>query len=173
MNFFLAFSEKTPYANYRSLILTRSLVMKKQILTLVMSATLLSGCAYLCEECQDGTCEAEPQKVIYTAAPTLFAFDSAKLNEADKSALDQTAKQIKEENPSRVLVKGYADTTGSASYNQKLSQRRADAVANYLVKEGVCSKKVTAKGYGSTTSFDARTTAQGRAQNRRAEVVID
>ena len=147
--------------------------MKKQILTLVMSATLLSGCAYLCEECQDGTCEAEPQKVIYTSAPTLFAFDSAKLNEADKASLNQTAKQIKQEKPSKVLVKGYADTTGSADYNKKLSQRRADAVANYLVKEGVCAKTVTAKGYGSTTSFDANATAQGRAQNRRVEVVVD
>ena len=143
--------------------------MKKQILTLVMGATLLSGCSYLCEECQDGTCAAEPQKVIYTAAPTLFAFDSAKLNEADKDSLKQTAQQIKEEKPSRVLVKGYADTTGSASYNMKLSQRRANAVADYLVKEGVCPKAVTAKGYGATTSFGA----DDRAQNRRAEVVID
>ena len=147
--------------------------MKKQILTLVMGATLLSGCSYLCEECQDGTCAAEPQKVIYTAAPTLFAFDSAKLNEADKASLDKTAERIKAEKPSRVLVKGYADSTGPAAYNVKLSQKRADAVADYLVKEGVCKKSITAKGYGSTTSFDANTTAQGRAQNRRAEVVID
>ena len=147
--------------------------MKKQILTLVMGATLLSGCAYLCEECQDGTCEAEPQKVVYTSAPTLFAFNSAKLNEADKASLNQTAKQIKEEKPSKVLVKGYADSTGPADYNVKLSQKRAEAVADYLVKEGVCPKKVTAKGYGATTSFDANKTAQGRAQNRRVEVVID
>ena len=147
--------------------------MKKQILALVMGTALLSGCSYLCEECQSGTCGTEPQKVVYTAAPTLFAFDSAKLNTADKDALDNAVKQIKAENPDRVLVKGYADTTGPAAYNVKLSQRRADAVADYLVKEGVCSKKVTAKGYGATTAFDANATAAGRAQNRRAEIVID
>ena len=147
--------------------------MKKQILALVMGTALLSGCSYLCEECQDGTCGTEPQKVVYTAAPTLFAFDSAKLNTADKDALDNAVKQIKAENPDRVLVKGYADTTGSAAYNVKLSQKRADAVADYLVKEGVCSKKVTAKGYGATTAFDANATAAGRAHNRRAEIVID
>ena len=147
--------------------------MKKQILALVMGTALLSGCSYLCEECQNGTCAAEPQKVIYTAAPTLFAFDSANLNTADKASLDKAAKQIKAEKPSKVLVKGYADTTGPADYNVKLSQRRADAVANYLVKEGVCPKTITAKGYGSTTSFDAKATAAGRAQNRRAEIVID
>lgn len=147
--------------------------MKKQILALVMGTTLLSGCSYLCEECQNGTCAAEPQKVIYTAAPTLFAFDSAVLNSTDKKYLDKAAAQIKAEKPSKVLVKGYADTTGPAAYNVDLSQRRANAVADYLVKEGVCKKSITAKGYGSTTAFDAKETAAGRAQNRRAEIVID
>ena len=147
--------------------------MKKQILALVMGTALLSGCSYLCEECQNGTCAAEPQKVVYSAAPTLFAFDSANLNTADKASLDKAVKKIKAENPSKVLVKGYADATGPAAYNEKLSQRRADAVAGYLVKEGVCQKKITAKGYGSTTAFDAANTAAGRAQNRRAEIVID
>lgn len=147
--------------------------MKKQILALVMGTALLGGCSHLCEECQQGTCAAEPQKVIYTAAPTLFAFDSATLNMADKAALDKAVAQIKAEKPSTVLVKGYADSTGPADYNLKLSQRRADAVAAYLVKEGVCKKSITAKGYGSTTAFDANTTAEGRAQNRRAQIVID
>ena len=146
--------------------------MKKQILALVMGTALLSGCSYLCEECQDGTCDV-PKKVIYTSAPTLFAFDSANLNATDKASLDKAAKQIKAEKPARVLVKGYADTTGPAAYNVDLSQRRANAVANYLVKEGVCPKSITAKGYGSTTAFDAKATAAGRAQNRRAEIVID
>ena len=147
--------------------------MKKQILALVMGTALLGGCSYLCEECQNGSCAAEPQKVIYTASPTLFAFDSATLNNTDKVYLDKAAAQIKSEKPSQVLVKGYADTTGPADYNVRLSQRRADAVANYLVKEGVCKKTITAKGYGSTTAFDDHPTAAGRAQNRRAEIVID
>ena len=147
--------------------------MKKQILALVMGTALLGGCSYLCEECQNGTCAAEPQKVIYTAAPTLFAFDSAALNNTDKAYLNKAAEKIKAEKPSKVLVKGYADTTGPAAYNLNLSQRRANAVADYLVNKGVCPKKITAKGYGSTTAFDAKSTAAGRAQNRRAEIVID
>ena len=147
--------------------------MKKQILALVMGTALLGGCSYLCEECQNGTCTGEPQKVVFTSAPTLFAFDSAQLNTADKKALDKAVKQIKAEKPSKVLVKAYADTTGPADYNMALSQRRANAVADYLVAEGVCKKSITAKGYGSTTSFDANATAAGRAQNRRAEIVID
>ena len=147
--------------------------MKKQILALVMGTAFLGGCSYLCEECQNGTCTGEPQKVIYTATPTLFAFDSATLNSADKKSLDKAAAQIKAEKPSKVLVKGYADTTGPAAYTVDLSQRRANAVADYLVKEGVCKKSITAKGYGSTTTFDTKETAAGRAQNRRVEVVVD
>ena len=146
--------------------------MKKQILALVMGTALLSGCSYLCEECQHGSCAAEPSKVIYSAAPTLFAFDSANLNGADKAALDKAVKQIKAEKPSKVVVNGYADVTGPADYNKQLSQKRADAVANYLVKEGVCPKTIKAKGYGSTTKFDAAQTPAGRAQNRRVEIVI-
>ena len=147
--------------------------MKKQILALVMGTALLAGCSHLCEECQNGTCAAEPQKVVFTSAPTLFAFNSDQLNTADKDALDKAVKQIKAEKPSKVLVKAYADSTGPAEYNLALSQRRADAVAAYLIKEGVCKKSITAKGYGSTTAFDAKETAAGRAQNRRAVIVID
>ena len=143
--------------------------MKKQILALVMGTALLSGCSYLCEECQDGTCGTEPQKVVYTAAPTLFAFDSAKLNTADKDALDNAVKQIKAENPDRVLVKGYADTTGSAAYNQKLSEKRAAAVAGALQNFGVDAAKISSVGYGETQPIATNATKEGRAQNRRVD----
>ena len=143
--------------------------MKKQLLALVMGTTLLSGCAYLCEECEDGTCAAQPEKVVYTSEPTLFAFNSDKLTTADKAGLDKAVQQIKAENPSKVLVKGYADTTGPAAYNKTLSQKRADVVGAYLVKEGVCPKKVTTEGYGSTTKFSTTK----RAQNRRVEIVVE
>ena len=147
--------------------------MKKQILALVMGTALLGGCSYLCEECQDGTCAAQPNKVVFRSNPTLFAFNSAQLTEADKAALNKAVEQIKAEKPSKVLVKGYADTTGPAAYNVELSQKRANAVADYLVKEGVCKKKITAKGYGETDVFDKAETAAGRAKNRRVEVVVD
>ena len=148
--------------------------MKKQILTLVMGTALLAGCSHLCEECQSGTCDIQPRKVVYTSAPTLFRFDSLALSKADKTGLNKTATRIKEDKASKVLVKGYADVTGPESYNLMLSQKRADAVANYLIKEGgICPKKVTAKGYGETTKFNAANTPAGRAQNRRVEVVVE
>ena len=70
--------------------------MKKQILALVMGTALLGGCSYLCEECQDGTCANEPQKVVYRSSPTLVAFDSAQLNAADKTGLNAAAKKLKQ-----------------------------------------------------------------------------
>ena len=145
--------------------------MKKQLLALVMGTALLSGCAYLCEECDGETCATQPGKVVYTSEPTLFAFDSAKLTTADKAGLDKAVQQIKAEDPDKVIVKGYADSTGPAAYNKTLSQKRADTVASYLLKEGVCPKKVKAEGMGSTTMFGS--TAAGRAQNRRVEIVVD
>ena len=148
--------------------------MKKQILALVMGTALLSGCAYLCEDCVEGkTCPAKSEKVIFTSAPTFFAFDSAELSAKSKADLNKAVKQIKADKPEKVMVRAYADTTGPAQYNEALSQRRANAVADYLIKEGVCPKKVSAKGYGATASFDAATTAAGRAQNRRAEIVVE
>ena len=148
--------------------------MKKQILALVMGTAFLAGCSHLCEECQKGTCDIQPQKVVYTSTPTLFRFDSTVLSKADRTGLNKTAAEIKQDRVSKVLVKGYADVTGPESYNLVLSQKRADAVANYLIKEGgVCPKKVTAKGYGETTKFNAANTPAGRAQNRRVEVVVE
>ena len=147
--------------------------MKKQILALVMGTALLAGCSHLCEECQNGDCDGQPTKVVYTSTPTLFAFNSSDLTRADKAGLNKAAADIKATKPSKVLVKGYADITGPESYNQTLSQKRAEVVADYLIKEGVCPKKVTAKGYGETTKFNAANTSAGRAQNRRVEVVVD
>ena len=143
--------------------------MKKQILALVMGTALLGGCSYLCEDCIDGkTCPAKVE-----VGPTFFAFNSAELTNTYKADLKKTAAEIKAEKAEKVLVKAYADTTGPAAYNVALSQRRANAVADYLAQEGVCKKKITAKGYGSTSSFDAANTSAGRAKNRRAEVIFE
>lgn len=147
--------------------------MKKQILALVMGTALLAGCSHLCEDCQNGDCAGQPTKVVYSSTPTLFAFNSSDLTKADKAGLDKAVKTIKTAKPSKILVKGYADVTGPESYNQALSQKRADVVADYLVKEGLCPKKITAKGYGETSKFNTADTPAGRAQNRRVEIAID
>ena len=71
----------------------------------------------------------------------------------------------------RVDVNGYSDAIGSSGYNQRLSQRRADAVAGYLIGKGIDSGRLATHGYGKTDFIASNATAEGRAQNRRVELV--
>jgi OOP family OmpA-OmpF porin len=66
-------------------------------------------------------------------------------------------------------VQGFTDSIGTEEYNLGLSQRRADAVRNYLVEKGVDPKIITAKGYGESNPVASNDTKEGRALNRRVE----
>jgi outer membrane protein OmpA-like peptidoglycan-associated protein len=72
----------------------------------------------------------------------------------------------------KVQVEGYTDNVGSEAYNQTLSQQRADAVRDYLVSQGVQPGNVTSTGYGLTNPVADNSTAAGRAQNRRVNLVV-
>jgi outer membrane protein OmpA-like peptidoglycan-associated protein len=72
----------------------------------------------------------------------------------------------------KVQVEGYTDNVGSEAYNQTLSQQRADAVRDYLVSQGVQGPNVTSTGYGLTNPVADNSTAAGRAQNRRVNLVV-
>jgi OmpA-OmpF porin, OOP family len=71
----------------------------------------------------------------------------------------------------RVDVNGYTDSIGSADYNLRLSDRRARAVVDYLEKDGVSADRLSPHGYGKTDCVTPNSTAEGRAQNRRVELV--
>lgn len=72
----------------------------------------------------------------------------------------------------KVQVEGYTDNVGSAPYNLKLSQQRADAVMQFLVTQGVSSTNITSKGYGEADPVAENSTAAGRAKNRRVQLVV-
>jgi outer membrane protein OmpA-like peptidoglycan-associated protein len=72
----------------------------------------------------------------------------------------------------KVQVEGYTDSTGTPAYNQTLSENRADAVRDFLVQNGVPQGSVTAQGYGATNFVADNSTAQGRQQNRRVNLVV-
>ena len=69
-------------------------------------------------------------------------------------------------------VFGYTDDVGTKEYNQKLSERRAEAVRNYLVQAGIEAAIVNTKGYGKTNRLVAGQTEQARAKNRRVEIAL-
>ena len=102
----------------------------------------------------------------------LFGFDSAELTSQTKQNLDKMAEILKKYEDTEILIEGHTDATGSAEYNQKLSERRADAVAKYLRSENVARKRLDTVGYGKNQPVASNDTDAGRKQNRRVEVVI-
>jgi len=72
----------------------------------------------------------------------------------------------------KIEISGHTDNIGAESFNELLSQRRADAVVNYLVEKGVRKNRLSAKGYGQSNPVDSNDTAEGRASNRRTEFEI-
>jgi len=99
-----------------------------------------------------------------------FATNSAQLTPASGPILDKVAAQIQSCNCSSVTIRGYTDSTGNPDYNQKLSERRAAAVQEYLVAHGVPSRMLSSSGLGENNPIDSNATASGRAANRRVTV---
>ncbi|PWB36115.1 hypothetical protein DCO48_01320 [Pseudomonas sp. SDI] len=104
-----------------------------------------------------------------------FHFDSAKLTSADKERLNTIATRLKQEAPSaRLSVTGHTDSRGSDAYNQKLSERRAHSVTDYLIGSGVPRASfVSVRGAGESQPVADNKTEDGRAQNRRTEIRIE
>jgi outer membrane protein OmpA-like peptidoglycan-associated protein len=102
----------------------------------------------------------------------LFDVDSTAIDPAVQPDLRAVAQNLIEYPESTVTVFGHTDDTGSSAYNQDLSERRAQAVAGVLVRNGVASSRVRATGLGETQPVATNTTAEGRQQNRRVEVII-
>ena len=75
-------------------------------------------------------------------------------------------------NRTYIDVYGHTDSTGAAAYNQRLSERRAAAVALYLESRGVQAARVATRGFGMTQPIASNETEEGRAQNRRVEIKI-
>jgi OmpA-OmpF porin, OOP family len=101
----------------------------------------------------------------------LFGFDKAQLTRKDKQTLDEFAAQLQNQKHYIVQVEGYTDSTGAADYNYQLSQRRADAVIQYLAqKYSVPAHKIFLIGLGKDNPVAQNTSASGRAKNRRVDV---
>lgn len=86
--------------------------------------------------------------------------------------LDQIAETLKQYPQTVIDIVGHADSTGADDYNQALSERRAASVASYLVSRGVLRDRLFAAGRGESQPIASNATEQGRAQNRRVEVVV-
>jgi outer membrane protein OmpA-like peptidoglycan-associated protein len=101
-----------------------------------------------------------------------FDTDSAKVKREFRRPLNRVANTLAKYPEGYVDVVGHADSTGEAAYNQRLSERRADAVADMLVDRGVSSARIVARGMGERQPVASNETAEGRARNRRVEILI-
>ncbi len=111
---------------------------------------------------------------IHLQAPEAITFDtgSASLKPQFMPVLQQLAQSINQYPGTMVRVEGNTDSTGSASFNQQLSQNRAQSVVSALGQYGVPYNRMQAIGYGMTRPIASNATAEGRAQNRRVDILI-
>jgi len=114
----------------------------------------------------------EPAPALPLQIPFVyFEFDKSDLSIEAKSELDEFAGQIVDSNL-QLMVEGHTDWIAPEAYNMSLSVRRAEAVANYLEGQGIAGERLTIMGYGETRPVSDNNTADGRALNRRAEILV-
>jgi outer membrane protein OmpA-like peptidoglycan-associated protein len=102
----------------------------------------------------------------------LFDFDSDVVKGAAQANLTELAQSLKQYPESDLLIVGHTDATGSDSYNQGLSERRARSARTYLVSQGVATDRVETRGLGESEPVADNASTAGQAQNRRVEVAI-
>ncbi|MDL2269734.1 OmpA family protein [Desulfosarcina sp. OttesenSCG-928-A07] len=103
----------------------------------------------------------------------IFDHDSDAVRPGIYNELDRIAQIMIRYPNTSILVGGHTDSTGSASYNQLLSERRANHVRDQLINRGVPSSRITGMGYGATLPVATNDTAEGRQMNRRVEIRIN
>src|SRR5216683_1538138 len=109
--------------------------------------------------------------VITLTGGVLFASGKSTLLPDARGKLDQVAEALKNTDR-QFIVEGHTDSRGSARVNQRLSERRAETVRNYLIERGVPPERIKAEGFGKSRPVASNRTAEGRANNRRVEIVI-
>jgi OOP family OmpA-OmpF porin len=101
-----------------------------------------------------------------------FDFDKATLKPEAKVVLNEAAALLNKHEKVVVEIAGHTDSTGPEDYNQGLSERRAEAVEDYLTANGVNASRLSSRGYGESRPVASNDTKEGRAENRRVEMIV-
>jgi outer membrane protein OmpA-like peptidoglycan-associated protein len=111
--------------------------------------------------------------VITLSGSVLFISNKSDLLPGAQVKLNNVADALtKQDSESKIVVEGHTDSQGGASYNQDLSEKRAQTVRDYLVTRGIAADRVTSQGFGLTRPIADNASAEGRANNRRVEIVV-
>jgi len=123
------------------------------------------------------TITGQAMQKITIAAAMLFGFDSAELSEDARAVIDERIQTLrgKAKLTSAMRIEGHTDSSGPEAYNLKLSQRRAQAVADYIVSQAynVKASDIEVVGMGESDPIASNTTAEGRAENRRVVIFAE
>ncbi|HEX6767538.1 MAG TPA: OmpA family protein [Polyangiaceae bacterium] len=111
--------------------------------------------------------------VITLSGSVLFATGKSELLPIARQKIDEVAKAVKDQGFKSLLVEGHTDSQGSATKNDELSRQRAESVRSQLISNGIASDKIRAQGLGSSRPVADNNTAEGRANNRRVEIVVE
>ncbi|MEQ8524300.1 OmpA family protein [Gracilimonas sp.] len=110
--------------------------------------------------------------MVLTLSDVLFDFDSSNLKAGANKVVNELAAFLNNYPERTVQIEGFTDSIGSAEYNKNLSQRRADALKQALIKAGISSQRIETVGYGEEFPVATNMNEAGRQQNRRVEVII-
>ncbi len=129
------------------------------------------------EEMQRDIADAKIERVgegikITFNSGILFKTNSADLQPEAKANIQKLGTILKKYADTNILIEGHTDDTGTDAYNQTLSERRAESVAQYTQNQGVDRGRFSVRGYGESQPVASNTTVEGRQQNRRVEIAI-
>lgn len=117
--------------------------------------------------------EQSAEQIKITFRKVTFDPNKSEIKSEFQASLDQLAAALAQSYPkAKLSVHGYTDNTGSDAYNLMLSEQRAVAVKTFLIEKGVEPSRVASRGHGESDPIAPNTTAQGRAQNRRVELLV-
>ena len=133
----------------------------KKLLSLFAAIVVLSGCSSLA---RDFMANAEDR--------VFFAFDSSAITDNSAEILQTQVKWLKKHNEVNVIVQGYCDERGTREYNLALGERRANAVKQYLISQGIAADRISTISYGKERPAVLGNNEAAWAQNRRAVTVV-
>jgi outer membrane protein OmpA-like peptidoglycan-associated protein len=116
--------------------------------------------------------ETEQGWILTLGSDLLFDIGEATLKPAGRRAIAKVARFMREQPERKIVIEGFTDDRGSPRYNQQLSEARAQAVRDALVKEGVEPQRIVARGLGPDYPVAGNNNARGRSLNRRVEILI-
>lgn len=124
------------------------------------------------DQLDDLQAKQTPRGMVITLGDVLFDTNKAQLKSGGSRNVEKLGEFLKEYPQRKILIEGFTDSTGGDSYNQMLSEKRADAVRTALLQQGISSDRITTRGYGKSYPVASNSTAGSRQLNRRVEIIL-